>query len=382
MKKRMLTCLLVLVLAAALFCAPASAAQTSSADGAAVMSYEAHDYLVNYLKSNGELYNTTYMVILTSNGQLSNPPSPFAPGDGLSMTVLVCYDTSDRQLYVQATEDFDAEIATMYIPESAIAPFMEELAVGSTGKVIGTAYVRRDYTADDIVSFSSTGLSGDAKSSMEIYNSALIAGILDGLNQLLAQGGMGLKDLSLTSVFSNDTPFADVRKNDYFYAPIVWAVDKGITQGTSPTTFSPYDTCTRAHVVTFLWRAAGSPTPKSGSNPFVDVNVNDYYGKAVLWAVEKGITQGMDATHFAPNAGCTRAQVVTFLQRYMNGKASGSKNPFTDVASSAYYYNAVLWAVEKGITQGMTATTFGPDSTCTRGQIVTFLYRAAGSPAV
>ena len=140
-------------------------------------------------------------------------------------------------------------------------------------------------------------------------------------------------------------------------------------------------TCTRAQVVTFLWRANGSPAPKSSANPFVDVDLNMWYGQAVLWAVEQGITKGVDAKHFAPDQGCTRGQVVTFLSRAMNGKPSSSKNPFSDVAKGAYYYDAVLWAVENNITTGLTTKTFGPDSTCTRGQIVTFLWRAAGKPA-
>ena len=133
----------------------------------------------------------------------------------------------------------------------------------------------------------------------------------------------------------------------------------------------------RAVVVTFLWRAAGEPEPTSNNNPFVDVKETDFFYKAVLWAVEKGITNGMDATHFAPTALCNRAQVVTFLYRAMgNPVVNNTEHPFTDVAEDQFYFNAMLWAVENGITNGLTATTFGPTATCNRAQVVTFLYRA------
>ena len=173
-------------------------------------------------------------------------------------------------------------------------------------------------------------------------------------------------------------PFSDVKEGDFFYDAVLWAVnaDPQVTSGTSKTTFSPSDTCTRAQVVTFLWRAKGCPEPKSSNNPFSDVREGEYYYKAVLWAVENEITAGTSKTTFSPNAGCTRAQVVTFLWRTEGQpKPTSSANPFTDV-KGGYYYDAVLWAVEKNITAGTSATTFSPDNTCTRGQIVTFLYRA------
>ncbi len=176
-------------------------------------------------------------------------------------------------------------------------------------------------------------------------------------------------------VVTPTNPFADVKTSDYFSAPVLWAVQKGVTSGTSPTTFSPFAFCTRGQVVTFLWRAAGSPQPHNMHNPFVDVKSDQYYYKAVLWAVEKGITAGMDASHFAPNAVCTRAQVVTFLYRYAGSPVVTAHNPFVDVKSHEFYYKPVLWAVKNGITSGMDATHFAPGSTCTRAQGVTFLYR-------
>ena len=170
------------------------------------------------------------------------------------------------------------------------------------------------------------------------------------------------------------TSFVDVPANAYFADAVKWAVDKGVTNGMTETTFGPYESCTRAQIVTFLWRAAGSPEPKTASS-FTDVPVSAYYAKAVAWAVENGITNGMTATEFAPDATCTRGQSVTFLYRALKGIASGSAN-FTDVKSDAFYADAVNWAVASDVTNGTSNTTFSPNADCTRAEIVTFLYRA------
>jgi len=172
-------------------------------------------------------------------------------------------------------------------------------------------------------------------------------------------------------------PFIDVDGDDYFFEPVMWAVKNSVTSGLSANSFGPAAGCTRAQVVTFLWRAAGEPAPKSSENPFKDVAEGQYYYDAVLWAVENGITTGLSADSFGPNANCNRGQIVTFLWRAKGEPApESSANPFADVAETQYYYDAVLWAVEEGITTGMSAASFAPGSTCTRGQIVTFLYRA------
>ena len=172
-------------------------------------------------------------------------------------------------------------------------------------------------------------------------------------------------------------PFVDVKERDYFYTPVLWAVQKGITNGTSPTEFSPEDPCTRGQIVTFLWRSFGSPEPTKTENPFVDVSSNMYYYKAVLWAVEQGITTGVSKTEFEPDATCTRGQVATFLWRACGKPAPESNsNPFSDVDSNMYYYQPILWAVEQGVTNGTGGGKFSPEESCTRGQIVTFLYRA------
>ena len=169
--------------------------------------------------------------------------------------------------------------------------------------------------------------------------------------------------------------FNDVKPGDYFYDAVNWAVEKGITTGTSATTFSPNASCTRAQIVTFLWRASGSPEPKTASNPFTDVAANAYYCKAVLWAVENGITTGTSATTFSPDAPCTRAQGVTFLWRANGSKAASAAASFTDVASDAYYAPAVAWAAEQNVTSGVGNGLFSSDTICTRAQIVSMLYR-------
>ena len=174
----------------------------------------------------------------------------------------------------------------------------------------------------------------------------------------------------------SDMSFTDVADKAYYRDAVAWAVENGITKGTTATTFSPNATCTRAQAVTFLWRAAGSPKPETRAMPFTDVPVGSYYYDAVLWAVENGITKGTSDTTFSPNMTCSRAQIVAFLWRSEKSPAAGSRNPFADVKSTAYYADAVLWAVENDITKGTTNTTFSPNADCTRAQIVTFLYRA------
>lgn len=173
--------------------------------------------------------------------------------------------------------------------------------------------------------------------------------------------------------------FIDVKTTDYFYNSVKWAVNKGVTTGTSSTTFSPYNPCKRAEIVTFLWRAAGSPEPTTTRNPFRDVNAvtHSSYYKAILWASQKGIAAGTSTTTFSPDQVCTRAQIVTFLYRYAGQPSGYYSNPFKDVSatSEASYYNAVLWAVGKGITTGTSATTFSPYASCNRAEAVTFLYR-------
>lgn len=171
--------------------------------------------------------------------------------------------------------------------------------------------------------------------------------------------------------------FIDVEEGSFYEVPVAWAAYHEITNGVDSFRFGPDASANRAQVVTFLWRAAGEPEPTTAENPFVDVQAGSFYEKAVLWAVEMGITNGTDETHFSPNLSCNRATVVTFLHRAAGSPAAQSaENPFTDVPADTWYTVPVLWAVEQGITNGLSATEFGPDASCNRAQIVTFLYRA------
>ena len=170
------------------------------------------------------------------------------------------------------------------------------------------------------------------------------------------------------------SPFDDVSVDAYYFDAVKWAADKGITGGVSDNLFAPDDGCTRAHIVTFLWRAAGSPEPKSMAG-FTDVSASAYYAKAVAWAVENGVTNGTTATTFDPDAVCTRAQAVAFLARALNGKG-GSAAAFTDVPADSYYADAVAWAVANSVTNGVSSDRFAPNNRCTRAQITAFLYRA------
>ena len=172
--------------------------------------------------------------------------------------------------------------------------------------------------------------------------------------------------------------FVDVPSGSYFEEAVNWAVANGITTGTSATTFDPDGICTRAQAVTFLWRAAGSPAPANSATPFTDVAADSYYAQAVAWAVENGITKGTSDTTFSPDAHCSRAQIVTFLWRAQKSPVVTAANPFADVSADAYYVNAIQWAVSEGVTTGTSAVTFSPDADCTRAQIVTFIWRALG----
>ena len=178
-----------------------------------------------------------------------------------------------------------------------------------------------------------------------------------------------------------NNPFLDVNESHFFHESVLWAVENGITNGIDAEHFGPMGVCNRAQVVTFLWRAAGSPEPVTTEHPFTDVAAGSFYEKAVLWAVEMGITNGLTADTFGPNAVCNRAQVVTFLWRANDSREPGlAENPFTDVAAGSFYEKAVLWALENGVTTGASATTFNPGGQCLRAQVVTFLYRADQIP--
>ena len=187
-------------------------------------------------------------------------------------------------------------------------------------------------------------------------------------------------DVEIVAVFQNtETGFIDIKSADFFYEPVLWAVENGVTTGISDIEFGPNGQCQRAQIVTFLWRAAGCPVVEA-ENPFTDVRETDFYYDAVLWAVENGITTGTSATTFSPFKTCSRAEVVTFLWRAHGKPGSNAENPFVDVKETDFFHTAVLWAVENGITNGMDATHFGSLNVCNRAQVVTFLYRAKDVP--
>lgn len=204
---------------------------------------------------------------------------------------------------------------------------------------------------------------------LQAHETSYSRGVVSFTTTHLSKYVIGTKDMAGVS-------FDDVVIGSYYYDAVAWAAKNNITNGISATMFGPNNACTRAQIVTFLWRSAGSPEPASSLNPFTDVDSGAYYYKAVLWAVEKGITTGVTATTFAPNATCTRAQAVTFLYRSKGTPAASGVGSFTDVPDGAYYANAVAWAVKANVTTGTSATTFSPNNNCTRAQIVTFLYRS------
>lgn len=193
---------------------------------------------------------------------------------------------------------------------------------------------------------------------------------------------LGVIGKSYADNVSNVDAFKDVKATDYYYNPVKWAVENGVSSGTSNNTFSPTSPCTRAQVMTFLWRAMGSPEPHRPTSDFIDVKETDYYKDAVQWAVENNVTAGTSNELFSPNAVCTRGQVMTFLWRAEKSPQPKTRsNVFKDVSSSNYYYNPVLWAVENGVTAGTGRTTFSPGQKCTRGQVMTFLWHVRGDVA-
>ena len=175
-----------------------------------------------------------------------------------------------------------------------------------------------------------------------------------------------------------ENPFGDVAEEDYFYQAVLWAVKEGVTHGTSDDTFSPDTACTRAQAVLLLWRAAGSPEPERADVPFADLDRDDPYYTAVQWAAEEGITLGTSADAFSPDALCSRAEIVTLLWRRAGRLTAAPTVNFIDVDRNTYYHDAVQWAAEEGITLGTSAHIFSPDAVCTRAQMVTFLFRQVG----
>ena len=188
---------------------------------------------------------------------------------------------------------------------------------------------------------------------------------------------LGIYVVMPKSEVPENNPFEDVADTDWFYTPVLWAVENNITSGVDATHFGPYNTCTRAQVVTFLYAAAGRPDVTATEEPFEDVSASDWFYTPVLWAVENGITSGVDATHFGPNNTCTRAAVVTFLYAMEGRPEITAKSEFADVADTDWFAKPVIWAKENGVTGGISATEFGPMNDCNRAAVVTFLNKVA-----
>lgn len=219
-------------------------------------------------------------------------------------------------------------------------------------------------------------------STLEVYyggSSVDLSSVYVDIGNSALTGGNIHWNANISAPAVGKSPFTDVidgTETGWYFAPVLWASAWGITTGATATEFRPDNSCTRAQAVTFLWRAAGQPKPAAENNPFTDVQPGEYYYDAVRWAVEQGITTGATATTFEPDSTCTRAQIVTFLYRAAGEPQEFSEDSFTDVRAEDYYYDAVRWAVKQEITNGTTKDTFEPDQNCTRGHIVTFLYRA------
>lgn len=303
-----------------------------------------------------------------------------APGDSISFT------SSDFQnfLRTQSGINYNHNVDYVTFDQSAVNSLNEGVlyngysgfsAVKATDKFYYTTTNSYTQNALSDVTFRASTY---AKAGTTVYVPFTIYAKL-GTSNVISKQVEGTVAIKIAQTMN----FVDVKPTDYFYNPVKWAVNKNITKGTSATTFSPYKTCTRAEIVTFLWRDAGSPMPTTSRHPFTDVSYSmgsDFYN-AILWANQNGITAGTTTTTFSPNKTCTRAEIVTFLWRYAKKPVGyGSNNPFTDVNKTdhAPYYDAILWAVSKGITTGSTTTTFSPNGTCTRGEAVTFLYRFEG----
>ncbi len=328
-----------------------SDSMSAQVGGDILLDRDATSYTVTGLK-NGETYSFT-LSVHTENGDAVSetvtaaPSAPVPSGGG----------TVSKQYTILEGENgrFDGENGLSFRSEGAYKLFS---SAAVNGKKLGSG----DF---------STAAGSTILTLKPEYLSTLAAGKYE--LKMTFTDGYSKATFIIDEKIEN--PFNDVAADAYYYDAVLWAVSKGITSGTTAATFSPDTTCTRAQTVTFLWRAMGSPEPTTTANPFTDVSVDDYYYKAVLWAVSKGITSGTTATTFGPNAVCSRAQVATFLWRAEGSPLVNFAMNFTDIPADSYYAEAVRWAVSEGITSGTGAATFSPAADCTRAQIVTLLFR-------
>ena len=295
-----------------------------------------------------------------------------------SYTVKATFPATDNYKEVTATADFVIAQATHHSSGSSSSNPTYSVTTPSKSENGGVAVSTKNARKGDTVTVTVTPDAGYQLDKLTVTdkngNVLKLTDKGDGKYRFTMPDGK----VEVKAVFAKEvktSPFGDVSADAYYYKAVQWAQEKGITDGISSDLFGPKQPCTRSQIVTFLWRAAGSPEPKGTAAGMTDVVPGSYYAKAVAWAVENGITTGTAEGTFSPDATCTRAQAVTFLARAQNAKATG-KTAFSDVPADSYFADAVAWAQANGVTTGTSETTFSPDSDCTRAQIVTFLYRA------
>ena len=332
--------------------------------------------LVMFYQNQGACVVSVYTVREGKAVRILAPKTVFAPAAGNDgyvaqamrdgKTFLLTYSSSPEAMGDTVVTTGEVRLYAMRggkLSTEAEMTFTETRYVGGAGD----SYVLEDQSSSVI---------GGAKKSFAEFEDFMASLQLPMLNKGYTDSNFQDDALPLKTMLNRlSTGFDDVGPKAYYATPVIWAAENGITAGTSATAFSPEAGCTRAQFVTFLWRAMGSPAVTADSNPFKDVKQGSYYFDAVLWAVNKGITAGTTKTTFSPNDTLTRAQTATFLWRLEGQPSASGGTSFKDVSSGAYYAKAVRWAAKQGITSGTSGTTFSPRDTCTRAQTVTFLYR-------
>ncbi len=337
------------------------------------------------------------LVDFTRNGPYTITPYIDAPGGTLDISHETAYEL--ETVTITAKPDRGCRVASIGCYHSQVTQKSENVWTFPMPKFNEEVHVRFEAIVYPVTVTTEVPMGGTASLDMEgatIGQTVTVVCTPDEGYRVARITGAALTDngdntysfvmvdapVSLSVLFlREENPFLDVNETHFYHESVLWAVENGITNGVDAEHFGPMGVCNRAQVVTFLWRAAGSPAPQDTANPFTDVAEGTWYTDAVLWAVEQGITNGLTADTFGPNAVCNRAQVVTFLWRANGSRTPGlEENPFTDVEAGSWYENPVLWALENGVTTGASDTTFNPGGQCLRAQVVTFLYRADQIP--
>ncbi len=347
---------------------------TFALPGGFVTSTESNIY-IKHQKDNGKVYVYTATVTKTTEGESETYFATFTNPNGFSEFVVTATNPSVAK--IGETGYVDLQAAVDAVENGGTIKIVDNNASNQTATVSRTVVFNVEVDTTD-VTFNKDSISAGKNTKLTITGTDSPYQYSFKYSRPSSRNGGSNAVVEEEVVPEEDTPvatgFVDVNSSDFFYNPVLWAVEKDITNGVDDTHFAPNGKCSRAEIVTFLWRAAGSPAATTEKS-FSDVSANSYYANAVAWAVENGITTGTSADEFSPNATCTRAQAVAFLARALKASADPTSE-FTDVAADSYYASAVAWAKANGITTGTSADKFSPDDDCTRGQIVTFLYRA------